>query len=202
MGKRCNKCQLFLELKMFSKDKSRPDGLRTQCKACSKENHRIRNEKIAQGLPTIKSEIERFEEKFIKRPGCWNWIASTFKNEYGKFRDDKGNTTYAHRKSYEFYNGKIKKGMQICHSCDNRLCVNPEHLFQGSAKDNVEDMIKKGRNVTSNGSKSGMAKLDEGEVKNIRALRSVGYAASYIAKIYNVERNTIYYCTRQGWSHV
>lgn len=188
---------------MFSKDKYRPDGLRTQCKKCSKHHHTIRNNKIENGLPTVKSENERFEEKFIKGPGCWNWIASKFKSSgYGKFRTEKGLTSYAHRKSYEFYNGTIKKGMHICHTCDNRLCVNPEHLFQGTAKDNVHDMIKKGRRVTSNGSNSGMSKLDEGAVRNIRALISVGYEASYLSKIYNVTRTTIYYCTRQGWSHV
>lgn len=74
---------------------------------------------------------------------CWLWTGKIFKDSrYGRF-----NTGEAHRFAYEFTFGKIKLGMHICHRCDNRLCVNPNHLFQGTSIENNLDMRLKGRAV-------------------------------------------------------
>jgi len=101
----------------------------------------------------------RFWAKVAKtEDGCWNWTASKRHKGYGAFcyyRDD-GTLVQgrAHRYSWEIHNGDIPDGMFVLHSCDNPACVNPDHLFLGTNQDNVDDMMRKGRNV-SGGAKCG-----------------------------------------------
>lgn len=79
---------------------------------------------------------------------CWEWEGDLCSNGYGDLAFcEKGKRTriFAHRFSYVFYKGPLEEGKYICHACDNPKCVNPNHLFQGSPKDNVRDMFSKGR---------------------------------------------------------
>jgi hypothetical protein len=75
---------------------------------------------------------------------CWVWLGKRSSNGYGLFYMN-GSDKRAHRLAYQFRFGEIPEGKLICHKCDNRLCINPDHLFAGSAKDNMDDMISKGR---------------------------------------------------------
>lgn len=76
---------------------------------------------------------------------CWEWEASFDGKGYGQFNID-GRTYRSHRVAWELLNGKIPNGLELCHHCDNPKCVNPNHLFLGTHKDNMHDMKLKGRN--------------------------------------------------------
>lgn len=99
----------------------------------------------------MRQEFDRFIEKVEKtEQGCWTWTAATYRKGYGHFQrliDGKWRMYKAHRYSYEVYKGKIPSGMLVCHSCDNPTCVNPNHLFLGTQKDNMIDMLSKNRKV-------------------------------------------------------
>jgi hypothetical protein len=90
----------------------------------------------------------RFEKQFVKGNGCWEWRGPRDHSGYGRFYGF--GTSKAHRVSYQIYKSVPGKFL-VCHHCDNPSCVNPDHLFLGTAKDNVQDCIKKGRWRLRNG---------------------------------------------------
>ena len=95
------------------------------------------------GRPPVDPKI-RFWSKVDKTGSCWVWTARCDKDGYGQF-DGK----QAHRTIYSWEIGEIPVGLLVCHSCDNPPCVNPSHLWLGTAKDNAQDRENKGRNVHS-----------------------------------------------------
>src|ERR1035438_7769338 len=100
------------------------------------------------------SDSERFWSKVKKTDECWVWLSTKNKQSYGVFAI-KRKSVKAHRISWEIKNGKIPDRIFVLHKCDNPQCVNPDHLFLGSAKDNTQDMLSKGRNRNAYGEKHG-----------------------------------------------
>lgn len=86
---------------------------------------------------------KRFEDMYVPVPEAGCWLATTWwdKDGYGRTSDH----LLMHRASYERHVGQIPEGMLVCHKCDTPACVNPEHLFLGTNRDNILDMVSKGR---------------------------------------------------------
>ena len=127
--------------------------------------------------------IDKFELNCIPEPnsGCWLWIGGRSRDRAVYLQ------TTAARVSWKLYRGKIPFGLDVLHRCDMPMCVNPDHLFVGTAKDNVEDMIRKGRANRSriNGEDHHFAKLTDKDFMEIAQLRGHMSGAS-IAQAYGV----------------
>jgi|ERR1700722_10325618 len=170
-----------------------------------------------------KTEEDRFWGKVNKdgpmpTPGkcdgnCWEWRAKILQSTgYGEFsvRNDDGTngSKLAHRMSYELTFGEIPDGMNVCHACDNRKCLRPEHLFAGTQKENVQDAIAKNRwakeKPNQKGEKSHKAKLTEEEVLEIRRLHATGTMGyRKLSAKFGVNTGTIRaILIRQTWRHI
>lgn len=114
----------------------------------------------------------------VKKSGhCWEWQGGLTQSGYGRLYLN-GKMVRAHRISYFLHKGDIKEKNIICHSCDNPKCVNPEHLWQGSSKDNVQDMIRKGRLVRTRGENKGVTYRKESG--KWRARKMINYKNVYL----------------------
>jgi hypothetical protein len=149
----CTRCGKTLEMKHFNFRKPPRVEYKDTCNQCR----------------APMSEDARFWSKVSKSPdGCWEWTAGRlFEGDYGAYRYQ-GRTQRAHRVSWEMLFGKIPEGFVICHACDNPRCVRPEHLFLGTHKDNMQDMVRKGRARPLAGEHAPAAKLSKLDVSRIR----------------------------------
>jgi len=154
--------------------------------------------------------IEKFEKRVFPEPntGCWIYSTSEVKTGYSiVFNYIQGKNTSAHRYSFELYKGSIPEGLCVLHSCDNRWCVNPDHLRAGTHKENIWDMINKGRRpdgIQPKGEKNAWSKLTESQVLEIRRLRATGVKVSELHKQYPiVSRRTLdHIIARKKWKHI
>jgi HNH endonuclease len=118
---------------------------------------------------------ERFDSKWIPEPfsGCWLWTHYANQSGYGVFgigsrTDGTRATILAHRMSWRLNKGEIPNALRVLHTCDTPACVNPNHLFLGTIRDNALDMIRKHRKATFPRELNPSAKLTEDNVSEIR----------------------------------
>lgn len=152
-----------------------------------------------------------FEKYVIREEGCWDWKGRLDKDGYPiltirrKNGENKG-----HRASYLIHKGEIPKQMCVCHTCDNRKCTNPEHLWLGTPLENNDDKVKKKRHGWGygdtpklKGSKNPFSKLNEKDVKEIKIKLEKGYSLTEIANEYGVQKACIHKIKKNiTWRHV
>ncbi|HBD93398.1 MAG TPA: HNH endonuclease [Spirochaetia bacterium] len=145
---------------------------------------------------------EHFQYEINKNTGCWEWTKSTSKG-YGHL-GIRGKFYQAHRLMWIITNGEIKDGLFVCHKCDNRLCINPDHLFLGTNLDNINDAIEKGKwQHQPKGEKNGNAKLTKNQVLNIKHLVSNGIPTKTISEKFNIsQRHVQYIAKNKTWKHL
>jgi hypothetical protein len=143
---------------------------------------------------------------------CWEWQSYVKPNGYAQF-GLRGRTWYAHRIAWQWHNRALAGALDVCHHCDNRKCVNPEHLFLGTRSENLQDASRKGRMCfgernwsTHNprpGSANSAAKLTEAAVIEIRERARNGEKQRAIARDYGIgEQNASMIILRKTWRHI
>ena len=135
---------------------------------------------------------EYIEERSIPIPvgrGCWLWLLSPGSHGYGQaWCPEKKNPTTAHRVAYKAFVGSIPRGMLVQHTCDNRWCVNPDHLRLGTDATNAEDKRRKGRAAK---------KLSTEDRRSIRALAQRRIPQRKIANIFGVTQKAVWLVLQQ-----
>lgn len=167
-------------------------------------------------MTCLDSTPEFIKEKFwrkvdkhgpIVRDGldeCWIWTGSVHKRtKYGYFCLPGRMGCEAHRVSWMIHRGDIPDGMYVLHICDNRPCVNPDHLFVGTAGDNMRDCVAKGRRKHLRGERIGLSKLTDDQVHKILGRIANGEPLKRIAMDYGVKGNTLS-SLKSGvtWNHI
>lgn len=130
---------------------------------------------------------------------CWLFVGSLDAKGYGRC-NHKGKSMKAHRLSWILNNGDIPPGMGVLHSCDVRNCINPDHLFLGTQKDNMQDCARKRRFAKQHGEYNATAKLTELQVLEIRASTQT---SRLVGDLYGVADCTVRAIRqRRLWSHI
>lgn len=147
-------------------------------------------------------EIEtRFWAKVDKKGDdeCWNWTGALGNGGYGRF-NCAGKTRHSHRISLVLFLGRELTDC-VLHSCDNRRCVNPRHLREGTAAENSKEMVERGRSIR--GSKHPQSKLTEDDVRVIKSKLLAGETGVSIAREFNVSSSAIAGInTGRFWKHL
>jgi hypothetical protein len=124
-------------------------------------------------------------KNYVPEPntGCWLWLRGLNSDGYACVRIE-GKSHRVHRLVWEIFKGPIPPDRRVCHRCDVRSCVNPDHLFLGTDKDNYDDMVAKGRKAKFD--YLAYSPLTWDDAKEIRAAKQEGVSHHVLAKRFNV----------------
>jgi len=144
---------------------------------------------------------ERFLSNVDHKNECWIWLGYIAKHGYG-VSSYRSRTMLAHRLSWIIFKGELDNNLDVCHKCDNPKCVNPNHLFLGTARDNVQDCFNKKRK-SHKGEKHPGSKIQEKDVIEIFHLRKIGFTHQKIADKFKLTQSCISNILhRRLWKHV
>lgn len=148
---------------------------------------------------------ETFWNNVIKTETCWLWNKTYCRSHYGittkRLPDGSRVGLGAHRRSWEIHFGEIPNGLKVLHKCDVKRCVNPDHLFLGTQKDNMVDKNKKGRQAK--GEKNGWSKMTTAKVLKMRKLKAMGLSTLECAERFGLTRSGAYdIISRKNWKHL
>lgn len=175
---------------------------------CSKHWERVRrNGSIDISLRVIDPDVDVRKITSIrlaqnsKRVGeCIEYTGTTDPTGYGVIQISRKRTK-AHRVSFELHNGPIPEGMMVRHKCDNRPCINPDHLELGGQMENMADMVERGRSLP--GERQPNAKLTDDQALEIISRLRLGETQRSLAIEYGVSHTTIYsIASNKGWKHL
>jgi hypothetical protein len=144
--------------------------------------------------------------RHLKINGCWEWQGKLSNDGYGSFQetiDGKKIEVRSHRRSFEIFKGHIPEEMQVCHSCDNPSCCNPDHLWLGTAKENTQDSFKKGRRPTLEKRARAAGKLTEEEVIEMRKMYKDGSSQRDLQDLFGISQSqTQGILSYRYWKHI
>lgn len=133
---------------------------------------------------------------------CWVWVSGVWRSGYGRF-DLSGSSRRAHIVAWTFTHGPPSDGLEVCHACDNKLCVRPSHLWVGTHAENMADMVAKGRSPRMQGEAHHQAKLTEADVREMRRLRAERVTYRDLAERFGVSQSMIGQIVQgRAWTHV
>lgn len=142
-----------------------------------------------------RTAAERFRAKCEPQPsGCWLWTASTLRDGYGSFTDERGKTVPAHVWAYQRWVGPVEPGQVVMHTCDTPSCVRSTHLRLGTQAENIADKMAKGREARGAGTRRKDCRdiLVEDAVRDIRALNDEGLLTqTMIGELYGLKQGHV-----------
>ena len=157
-------------------------------------------------LPPPPTLIEKFTARYSPEPntGCWLWTAKINCNGYGIISMGRHvGQKLAHRISYELFKEPIPDGLFVLHGCDVRSCVNPDHLRIGTAQENTNDMISRGRKIQLVGTDCDNSIMTEMGVRIAREANLAGFGHRKLAKYFGIGATAMRSILRgRKWRHV
>ncbi len=148
------------------------------------------------------SEMCKFLSQ-IEKNNCWIWKGGLGRHGYAQHRMN-NTPIVAYRAAWILFKGEIPKGICVCHRCDNKKCVNPDHLFLGTQSDNMKDMLEKGRRRKDlKGQDVPHSRLKDKDIKDIFEMRKNRYKIREIAEVFKVHKTHIgKILQRKKWKHI